>query len=166
MNTANVCSNLYPKTSPQYCQSVTLKLRFVKRKSTLVKTTTRNAFNPFTAMLASAKLETIQAFSSFVWTREKSSIKMHRIESRFVKGPSKRVFAGVYVCTFQPGNFTGWSSEGVKDTMKEENNPRQSSINQCWLLGSQLARLTGRQLATLSNLSPVSKIALITRDIV
>ena len=24
------------------------------------------------------------------------------------------LFAGVYVCTFHPGNFTGWSSEGVK----------------------------------------------------
>ena len=91
---------------------------------------------------------------------------MHSIESRFVKGPSKHVFAGVYVCTFQPGNFTGWSSEGVKDTIKEENNTRQSSFNQCWLLGSLLTRLTGRQLATLSNLSPVSKIALIKRDIV
>ena len=24
------------------------------------------------------------------------------------------LFAGVYVCTFQPENFTGWDSEGVK----------------------------------------------------
>ena len=23
------------------------------------------------------------------------------------------LFAGVYVCTFQPGKFTGWGSEGV-----------------------------------------------------
>ena len=81
-------------------------------------------------MLASAKLEPIQAFSAFVWAREKSSIKMHGIASRFVKGPSKHVFAGVYVCTFQPGNFTGQGKEGAKDTMKEEKNTRQSSFNQ------------------------------------
>ena len=24
------------------------------------------------------------------------------------------LFAGVYVCPFQPANFTGWGSEGVK----------------------------------------------------
>ena len=38
---------------------------------------------------------------------------MHRTESRFVKGPSNILFVRVYVCTFQPGNFTGWGSEGV-----------------------------------------------------
>ena len=43
-----------------------------------------------------------------------TSIKRHRVESRFVTGPSNTLFAGVYVCTFQPGNFTGWVSEGVK----------------------------------------------------
>ena len=40
-------------------------------------------------------------------------IKMHSIESRFVTGPSDMLFAGMYVCTFQPGNFTGWGYEGV-----------------------------------------------------
>ena len=35
---------------------------------------------------------------------------MRSTESRFVIGP----FAGVYVCTFLPGNFTGWGSEEVK----------------------------------------------------
>ena len=39
---------------------------------------------------------------------------MHSIESRFVTGPSNILFAGVYVSIFQPGNFTGWDSEGVK----------------------------------------------------
>ena len=38
-------------------------------------------------------------------------------------------FAGVYVFTFQPGNFTGWGSEGVKrqtnKTEKIEKNPPQ-----------------------------------------
>ena len=51
---------------------------------------------------------------------------MHSTESRFVKGPSDILFAGVCVCVcacvcvcvcvcalFQPGNFTGWGSEGV-----------------------------------------------------
>ena len=28
-------------------------------------------------------------------------------------GPSNRLFGSLYVCTFQPGNFTGWGSEGV-----------------------------------------------------
>ena len=28
-------------------------------------------------------------------------------------GPSDILFAGVYVCTFRPGNFTGWGSEAV-----------------------------------------------------
>ena len=39
---------------------------------------------------------------------------MYSTESRFVIGPSDILFGVVYVCTFQPGNFTGWSSEGVK----------------------------------------------------
>ena len=39
---------------------------------------------------------------------------MHSNESRLVTGPSDRLFAGVYACTFRPGNFTGWGSERVK----------------------------------------------------
>ena len=38
---------------------------------------------------------------------------MHSIENRFVIGPSNILFSGVYVCTFQPGSFTGWDVEGV-----------------------------------------------------
>ena len=30
-------------------------------------------------------------------------------------GPSDILFVGLYVCTFQPGNFTGWGSEGVNN---------------------------------------------------
>ena len=41
------------------------------------------------------------------------SIKMHIIESRFVIGPSNTMFAGMYLRTFEPGNLTGWGSEGV-----------------------------------------------------
>ena len=40
---------------------------------------------------------------------------MHRIESKFVTGPSNILSAGVCMSTFQPGNFTGLGSEGVKE---------------------------------------------------
>ena len=43
-----------------------------------------------------------------------TAIKMHSVESRFVIGPSNILFGSVYVCTFQPGNYTGWGSEEVK----------------------------------------------------
>ena len=39
---------------------------------------------------------------------------MHSIKNRFVIGQSNILSGGVYICTFQPGNFTGWGSEGVK----------------------------------------------------
>ena len=39
---------------------------------------------------------------------------MHSIESRFVTEPSNILFGGMYVSTFQPGDFTGWGSGGVK----------------------------------------------------
>ena len=68
---------------------------------------------PFTAMLAESslgkqpikvplKLEIITAFFVLERARESTSIKMHSIESRFLTGPSDILFAGVYVCTFQP----------------------------------------------------------------
>ena len=47
------------------------------------------------------------------WAPENVSIKTHSIESRFVTGPSNILFGGVYVCTFQPGNFTGRGGERV-----------------------------------------------------
>ena len=46
------------------------------------------------------------------------SIKTHNTESRFVIRPSNILLAGVYVCTFQTGNFTHLGSEGVKTAMK------------------------------------------------
>ena len=39
---------------------------------------------------------------------------MHSIEAKFVIGSSDILFAGVYLCTFQPEYFTAWDSEGVK----------------------------------------------------
>ena len=38
---------------------------------------------------------------------------MHSCESRFLIGLSDILFGGVYVCTFDRGNFTGWGSERV-----------------------------------------------------
>ena len=35
------------------------------------------------------------------------------LKIRFVIESSNTLFAGVYVCIFQPRNFTGWSNEGV-----------------------------------------------------
>ena len=43
---------------------------------------------------------------------------MLNIESRFVVGPSNTMFTGVYVCTYQPANFTGCGSEGVNQTVQ------------------------------------------------
>ena len=45
---------------------------------------------------------------------------MHIVESRFVIGPSNILFGDVYECSFQPGNFTGWGSEEVKEEEEEE----------------------------------------------
>ena len=62
-------------------------------------------------------------------------IKMHSIQSRFVIGPWNILFAGVYVIyvyTFQPGNFTGWGSEGVIG--KWQQNISTSSTKNCVLL--------------------------------
>ena len=84
------------------------------------------SLNPFTAMLAapsigkiinkSAKFETVKTFlSPSHETRQSISMKMHSIETRFVAWPSNVRSGGVYVCTFQPGNFTGWGSEGLTE---------------------------------------------------
>ena len=81
-------------------------------------------FNPFTAMLAVSSLGkclitvptlTLLTLSHPSHEYVKGLIyKMRSTESRFVIGSSNTLFAGVYVCIFQPGNLTGWGSEGVK----------------------------------------------------
>ena len=84
--------------------------------------------NPFTAMLVapslgerptnktkSAKSDTIKAFSPSSNEHVKRFVsKCTVLKVRFVTGPSNVLLAGVYVYTFQPGNFTGWGSEGIK----------------------------------------------------
>ena len=77
--------------------------------------------NPFAAMLAAPSLrkrpfkvpnlKLLVAVFPIHLIRERISIKMHSTESGFVKGPSNILFASLYVCTFQPGNFTGWGSD-------------------------------------------------------
>jgi len=79
--------------------------------------------NPFTAVLATLSLKKwpievpnfkwLQLFTLFNWAHERTSRKMHSIESRFVRGPSNMLFAGMSLSTLQPGNFTSWGSEGV-----------------------------------------------------
>ena len=63
----------------------------------------------------SAKLETtkVKLFCPLCMSPWKDSIKLHTTESRFVTGPSNILFAGVFVCTFQPGNVTGWGNKAV-----------------------------------------------------
>ena len=64
--------------------------------------------NPFTAMLAESSLGkrpvkvplTLEGRKE--GARERASMKMHSIERRFLTGLSDILFAGVYVCTFQP----------------------------------------------------------------
>ena len=42
---------------------------------------------------------------------------MHCTESIFDAGPWNILFAGVHVCTFEPGSFTCWGSEGVNQRL-------------------------------------------------
>ena len=80
--------------------------------------------NPFTAVLSALSLwkrpvnapdlKSLWPFAPFAWTRERVSIKIRCTDSRFVIGLSNILFAGVYMCTFPPRNFTGSGSEGVK----------------------------------------------------
>ena len=53
------------------------------------------------------------AFFSFHMSMWKNFHQNTQYWSRFVMGPSNTLSAGMYVYTFQPGNFTGWGSEGV-----------------------------------------------------
>ena len=55
----------------------------------------------------------VMGLSNILLARERISTRTHSVESRFVIGLSNVLFAGVYVYTFQPGNFTGWGSEGI-----------------------------------------------------
>ena len=104
----------------------TLEMKAQRHFSRLHGGRIKHDLNPFTATLAAPSLEKrpikmpnlkpLRQFAPFAWARERTSAKTHRIE-RFVLGLSSILFAGVYVCTFQPGNFTGWGSEGVNSAV-------------------------------------------------
>ena len=46
-------------------------------------------------------------------SKQRISIKMHSIESRFVIGPSNTLFACVYMSTFQPENLAAGAVKGL-----------------------------------------------------
>ena len=78
----------------------------------------------------SEKFQTLKPFCFlfFALARERTFIKTHSIESRWVIGPENITVCGCldpYI--FQPGNFTGLGSEGVND----EN---QKTRRMLWLL--------------------------------
>ena len=52
-------------------------------------------------------------FPFFALACERIFIETHNIENKLVIGPENIPFEGVRDCTFQPGNCTGWGSEGV-----------------------------------------------------
>ena len=58
----------------------------------------------------------------------KDFYQIHNTESSFVTGRSTILFAGMYVCTFQPRNVTGRGSEGVKKKKVIKNNNQHSKI--------------------------------------
>jgi len=73
------------------------------------------SINPFTAMM-SLENDNSKPFSSFVFlfasACERMFIKTRSIESRCNTEPGNGLFAGMSV-HIQPGNCTGWGSEGV-----------------------------------------------------
>ena len=78
--------------------------------------------NPFTAVTSledKIKVQNLKPLSLFVFffalALERIFIKIHRTERRCYRTGKYTVFV-VHPCIFQPGNFTGWGSEGVKDT--------------------------------------------------
>ena len=84
--------------------------------------------NPFTAMLAAPslgkrwiKVPDLKSSTppththTFAWAHEKDFYEnLQYWKYICVIVLSNKLFAGVYLCTFKPRNFTGWSSEGVK----------------------------------------------------
>ena len=56
------------------------------------------------------------------------------------------LFADVCVCTFQPGNFTGWGSEGVKEGRARPGSELRSCVKvEVAVLGS--SSLIGRMVS-------------------
>ena len=76
---------------------------------------------------------------------------MHSIESRSVIGPSSIPFGGVYVCTNQAGNCTGWGSEGAKPTVSALLNAvgtesvRNGALTMSVMAGSRYGRHSAKE---------------------
>ena len=65
----------------------------------------------------SAKFEILQPFCLFfALACERIFIQTRSTESRCVKGSENIYSLQAHPCIFQPENFTGWGSEGVKVT--------------------------------------------------
>ena len=57
-------------------------------------------------------LKSLRLFSSSLVNRLSSKCTVLKVDLLYI-GPENIPFAGVCVCTFLPGCFTSWSSEGV-----------------------------------------------------
>ena len=86
----------------------------------------RGRINPFTATCLPRRhskkkkrptkvpnLKSLRSFFPLHMITWKDVYENSKYWSRFLIIPSNILFTSVYMCTFQPGNFTGWGSEGV-----------------------------------------------------
>lgn len=66
------------------------------------------------------------SFPFFIGTNicKRISVKAHIAENKLVTGPKNILFAGVRVCTFQPGNFRGWGSGRVNASHPDASRPQ------------------------------------------
>ena len=71
--------------------------------------------------IKNAQFEILQPLSSF--SSSSIATKIHSIETRFVIGLEILLYAGVHMCTFQPGSFTGWGSEGINCSGQSKQGP-------------------------------------------
>ena len=89
----------------------------------------------FKTMIKRVKLQILKLFFFLLLriTCETGEVKTHRIESRFVTGPEKKKSLQACARTFQPGNLTGLSSEGVKSVIATSGLELSSSFCQAFL---------------------------------
>ena len=93
-------------------------------------------------------MQNVKSFSLFVFfftlALEKIFIKMHRAEWRCYRTRKQTVF-DVHPCIFQPGNSTGWGSEGVKTwtfcLIKQNKNHTSLLMLHLWPTGTQHSSL-------------------------
>ena len=101
--------------------------------------------NPFAAMLTATpsllkrpiKVPNIKSLNKTNPSRERVKRFLSKCAVLKVDLLSNILFASVYVCTFQPGNFTGWGSEEVKGQRTFQN-----SSHICKTIASQKYKLS------------------------